>query len=332
MSAVLGVDGGGTKTHAAVADRSGTLLGTGTSGPSNWEDVGLPEAAGAVHSAAREALGAAGMQLDDIESAVFGLAGLDWESDRPRLGSIPESLGLPGTWAILNDAYIALRAGANHPWGIVVIAGGGTVVAGRNRDGEESRTLGLGPMFGDWGSATDIGEEAIRGIAEAFTGLGPATKLSDIIPARFGVRSPEELLQSLSRAPRPAPEITPLVLEAAQNGDAVARQIAERAGSSLGRAAGLVARRLGMGDDPVEVVLAGGVFRTNCRPLAAALEREARRSAPHATTLRLETPPVVGAVLRALELIGIEPSGEFHLSLSLDVMRALGYGPKESSS
>jgi N-acetylglucosamine kinase-like BadF-type ATPase len=332
VAAVLGVDGGGTKTHAAVADRSGTLLGTGTSGPSNWENVGLPEAAGAVHAAVREALGGANLEIGAIEGAVFGLAGLDWESDRPRLASIAESLGLGGSSTIVNDAFVALRAGANHPWGVVIVAGSGTVVAGRNRGGEEFRTLGLGAMFGDWGGASDISEEGIRGVADAYTGLGPPTALSDILPPRLDTSSPAEFLERLSRPWRPSPELAEVVLEAAQSGDAVARAVAERAGAALGRAAGFVARRLGMDEGPVEFVLAGGVFRTTCRPLMTALEREIRRSAPHALMLRLETPPVVGALLRALEIVGEEPSGAMHLRLSLDVTRSLGYGVQEASS
>jgi N-acetylglucosamine kinase-like BadF-type ATPase len=332
MGAVLGVDGGGTKTHAAIADRSGTLLGTGTSGPSNWENVGLPEAAGAVHAAVREALGSAKASLGDVEAAVFGLAGLDWESDHPRLDSIAESLGLSGSWAIVNDAFVALRAGANHPWGVVIVAGSGTVVAGRNPEGEEFRTLGLGAMFGDWGSASDIAEGGVRAVADAHTGLGPPTALSEILPARFDTSTPAEFLERISRPWRPIPELAPVILEAAQGGDAVARAVAERAGTALGRAAGIVARRLGMDEAPVEFVLAGGVFRTTCRPLTTSLEREIRKSAPQALMLRLETPPVVGALLRALELLGEEPTGALHLRFSLDVMRLLGYGLRETPS
>ena len=57
----------------------------------------------------------------------------------------------------MNDSFIALRAGARAPWGVVVIAGTGTVAAGRNRAGETFRTLGLGRLLGDEGSASDVG-------------------------------------------------------------------------------------------------------------------------------------------------------------------------------
>jgi hypothetical protein len=41
--------------------------------------------------------------------------------------------------------------------------------------------------------------------------------------------------------------------------------------------------------------------------------------------MRLEVPPVVGAALRAMELLGTEPAGAVHLRLSLEVIKTLRY-------
>jgi N-acetylglucosamine kinase-like BadF-type ATPase len=328
MTIVLGVDGGGTKTHVAVADTEGALLGIASSGASNWEDVGVGAAGATVQAAVREALAAAGVAAADIGGAVFGLAGIDWPADEVRMGSIAETLGLGGRWEMVNDAFVALRAGANHPWGVVVVAGSGTVVAGRDQSGETFRTLGLGPLFGDFGSATDIAEDAMRAVAEDFTGMGPHTSLGRLFCTQAEAASTGELLERFSRHPEQLDRIdlfAPLVFEAADVGDVVARTIAERAGGSLGATAGQVTRRLGMDELPVEVVLAGGVFRSGNRALIAAFEREVHRTAPKAISSRLEVPPVVGAALRAMELTGATELGEVHLRLSLEVIRSLGY-------
>jgi N-acetylglucosamine kinase-like BadF-type ATPase len=329
MTIVLGVDGGGTKTHVVVADTEGALLGAASSGASNWEDVGVAAAGATVQSAVREALGTAGADATAVEGTVFGLAGIDWPADELRMGSVAETLGLGGRWEMVNDAFVALRAGANHPWGVVVVAGSGTVVAGRNEAGETFRTLGLGPIFGDFGSATDIAEDAMRAVAEDFTGMGPHTSLGRLFCSRAEAGSPGELLERFSRHPEQLDRIdlfAPLVFEAAEAGDVVARTIAERAGGTLGTTAGQVSRRLGMADLPVEVVLAGGVFRGGSRALIAAFEREVHRTSPNAIASRLEVPPVVGAALRAMELTGASDLGEVHLRLSLEVIRSLGYG------
>ena len=58
-----------------------------------------------------EALRAAGVDPRGVDAAVLGLAGMDWESDRERLRAIPQSVGLP-RYEIVNDAFVALRAGA----------------------------------------------------------------------------------------------------------------------------------------------------------------------------------------------------------------------------
>ncbi len=325
MTVVLGVDGGGTKTHAVVAEDTGKLLGVGTGGVANWENVGLEAAGAAVRSAVREALGGAGLEPGRLSGASFGLAGLDWPSDLSRLGVIIESLSIPAPWELVNDAFVALRAGANNPWGVVVVAGTGSVAAGRNAGGEEFRTLGLGPMYGDWGSATEIAEAGVKAVAEAFTGAGPRTSLSDAFRRSFGVDSEAGFLERVSRDGIALESLATPVLEAAEAGDAVARSISEQAGAALGASAGLVARTLRMDSSPVEVVLAGGVFRSQSRLLLQAFERELRRTAPQAVTVRLEVPPVVGAALRAMELAGLHPLGPVHLRLSLEVIKTLRY-------
>lgn len=326
MTVVLGLDGGGTKTHVVIADEAGALLGAATGGASNWEDVGLEGAASAVRAVALEALQAAGLEPGALAASVLGMAGNDWPSDRERLGAIPSALGLGGSSEVVNDALVALRAGANRPWGIAVVAGSGAVAAGRNAADEEFRTLGLGSTMGDFGSAFDIADEGIRAVAEAYTGMGPQTVLTERYRTALGRVSVEDLLEHVSRDAPAMAHLAIAVLEAAEEGDGAARAIAERAGTALGAAAGLVARTLRMQSESFEVVLAGGVLRAGCRTLELALKKELRRSAPQAFPVRLEVPPVVGAALRALENVGETPGGTEHLRLSMETMQALHYG------
>jgi N-acetylglucosamine kinase-like BadF-type ATPase len=326
VTAVLGLDGGGTKTHVVVADDRGALLGAAAGAAANWEDVGLEAAAGAIRAVVLHALDVAQLAPEALDGSVFGLAGNDWPSDSARLAAIPASLGLGGAQEIVNDGFVALRAGANHPWGIVIVAGSGSVVAGRNEAGEEFRTLGLGPMYGDFGGSTEISEEGVRAVAESFTGLGPPTALTERFVEAMGRSSEADLLEFVSRQDPPIAQLASIVLEAADAGDAVAKAIVEHAGAALGGNAGLTARRLGMQGSTFEVVLAGGVLRAGSRSLEQALKKELRRSAPSAFPVRLEVPPVVGAALRALENLGSSPSGAEHLRLSMETMQALDYG------
>ena len=317
MTVVLGVDGGGTKTHATIADGDGALLGFGMSGPSNWEDVGIDAAAAALKAAVREALADAGTGPADIEATMFGLAGVDFPSDEERMSGIPIALGIHTPSRIVNDSFVALRAGTNHPWGVVVIAGTGSVVAGRNPAGETARTFGLGPMFGDFGSGTDVSAEAITAVAAEFKGHGPRTALTERLCEATDSASPMEFLENVARGRIPDAGYAVLVVAAADAGDLAARRILEHAGSSLGDAAGHVARRLSMDESEFELVLTGGMFRNDSRILTSALEYTLKRYARFARPARLEAPPVVGAVLLALELIDRPTDPELHTRLAV---------------
>lgn len=307
MTLVLGVDGGGRKTYAVVIDGSGALVGAGEAGTSNWEIAGSDGASGAVGTAVRAALGAAGVAADALAASVFGLAGLDWPSDEPRLGTVADAL-VPGVpRRLVNDAFIALRAGASESWGIAVIAGTGTIAVGRDPVGTEFRTVGEGRVFGDFGDEFDVSELAVRAVADHYTGRGPATMLTEMLCERLGEPSVEALLEGLARTDpslrQPALQnLTPMVLAATEGDDLVARTVLERIGQALGEAAGVVARRLDLTNLPVEVVLAGGLFRTPNRYLLDELELGVRRTAPRAEVRHLTAPPVVGAALMALEV------------------------------
>ena len=301
----MGVDGGGSKTHALVADERGEVLGFASSGRSNWEDTGLEAAGAALAEAIGGALAAAQVPPGALAASAFGLAGLDWDPDRPMLGALLDWLGLAGPRRLENDSFIALRAGASRPFGVVVIAGTGHVAAGRDPAGRTVRTLGLGPMYGDFGSATDVAEEAVRAVADAYTGRGPATSLSRLLPPLAGCASAEQLLQRLSRGLVPLPEAAPLVLQEAEAGDPACRQIVLHAGASLGESAAVVARRLGLGGQRFELVMAGGLFRSRNQLLEGALVDTMARQAPQAVPVHLTCRPVVGAALDALDLAGL---------------------------
>jgi N-acetylglucosamine kinase-like BadF-type ATPase len=328
VAVVLGVDGGGTKTHVLVTDLSGRVVGSGTGGPSNWEDVGIVGAGETLRAAVLEAIQQAGVPPLEVVGCVFGLAGMDWDADHRRMHSLPDSFAFGGPSDVVNDSFVALRAGASHPWGVVVIAGTGAICGGRNRAGETFRTFGLGWEYGDFGSATDVSFEGVRAVAEAATGKGPPTALGDAMCAETAQSSVLQLLEELSRGRLDATRFGPLVVQAASSGDEVARAILERAGDSLGRSAAAVIRRLEMQDDEFEIVLSGGMLRGASESVRSALEDVLRPLAPRATFVRLRTAPVVGAVLLAMEAAGLSVDPELHQRLAEDAIERFHLEPR----
>ena len=302
----LGVDAGGTKTHALIADQTGRIHGAGRAGTGNWESVGLDGALGSLTQALDGALSSAGLHKADLCAAGYGLAGMDWPSDESRLLPVLQQLELPGPHVLVNDAYVALRAGSDAGYGIAVISGTGVTIVGNNRAGEHFRTFALGGEWGDFGAASDVVALATRAIAYAHTGRGPATLLTERLLEHYQVRDTLELVERITRgqAAPPNGRLAPLVFATAAAGDEVARAVLIEAGQELGRNAVAIARRLRMLDEPFDLVLAGGTFRDPCTLFRDALIDIVCESAPHVQPSPLLSAPAIGGALLAMDAAG----------------------------
>jgi N-acetylglucosamine kinase-like BadF-type ATPase len=325
VTVVLGVEGGGSHSHAIAATTLGEVLGFGFSrDPSNWEDVGIEAAGAAIKSCVRSALKDAGVQPDEVVASVFALAGVDFPMDEERLGGIPEALRLGGEMRIMNDAFASLRAGTNRAFGVVVVVGTGSTVVGMNPEGRPFRTLGLGPLFGDWGSASEVSEAGVTAVAHAYIGRGPETALSELLPEAAGASSVVDFLEGAARGRIDGARFASLVLRAAGSDDAVAQGVLTRAGETLGATAAHVIRTLGMEGIEFDLVLAGGMVRSGSRYLLESLEAAVHAVAPLAVPVRLETAPVVGAALLAIDLSEGTSAPEARGALAAAVESRLG--------
>ncbi len=327
MPVFLGVDAGATKTHALLADERGQALALGRAGCGNWEAVALDGAYEALNCAIQEAVACAGITIAEIAASAFGLAGLDWLSDEPPLREMVKRLGLPGPKVLVNDGFIALRAGSSQPWGVAVIVGTGSAKSGRNRAGQTYRTLGLGGStgadWGDWGGGEDITEAAIAAAAQEYIGMGPPTVLSARLAAHAGVPDVATMLRDMTRSNLRLRNATRLVFEAAQEGDPVAQDILAQSARAMARGANLVIRKLGMEGEEFDLVLGGSVCRGGKGSIwMDTLIAEVQAVAPRARPVHLEASPATGGVLMAMEAAGLQPGPEVHARL-LETTRAL---------
>jgi N-acetylglucosamine kinase-like BadF-type ATPase len=302
VSAVLAVDGGNTKTLAAVAGADGRTLGAGKGGSSDIYNAPEPAVAiDAIESAAREALMRAGVAPGDLGAAVFSLAGADWPEDFTLLeGALRERLGLPSAPLVVNDALGALRAGSPDWTGVAIVSGTYNAVGARHEDG---RVFHLG-FWPDGGGGRHIGRAALRAVYHARLRMGPATVLTERALTLYGVEDPIGLLYAFTRRgglpEEEGDRLAPVVLDAADEGDAVAQEIVAGIGATLGRQGRACAEQLGLTPEGLTVVLAGGVFGHPSERLAAAAMAEL----PGAIAVRHPAPPIAGALLLALDRLG----------------------------
>ncbi len=308
-SFVLGVDGGGTKTHALALDLEGRCIGFGSSGCGSHEYRGMEAACAEVTRAIDEARSRAGLAGTPARVACMGLSGADFPDDFEMLHSRYSGVGFADDVVILNDSIPAFRSGSSRPYGVVVVLGSGANCAGISMDGREERFISQGYAFGDWGSGNWIGTEILHCVYRAWTGRGRQTALTEMVKRHFEEDDLYALARKITRRQIPPEQVrllTPLVFEAACQGDNVACDIVGRVGVEAGVSARAMMERVGLLDTRIEVVLAGSVF-SGQGPLLLDTVREVVRGAnPRAEVVRPRFASVVGAALLALERAGVQ--------------------------
>lgn len=298
---VLGVDGGNTKTVALLARLDGTIVGAGRAGCADIYGAESPEAAVAAITAAVEtALAEGGEDAANLEAVAFSLAGADWPEDfeylREELGRRVSAARPP---VVVNDAIGAVRAGAPGGIGVAVVCGTGGCIGARAGDGRIWHSSFWALHTGAW----TIGNRALDAVYEAELGIGPPTSLLALSLEVFAEPNVEEVLHAFTRrggrGPFEAADFAPAVLDEAEKGDGVARNIVEAQGAVLGDFARVAAERVGL-TPPFPLVLAGGVLRHPSRLLAEAIVARVPGGQPLASAFE----PVVGALLLAADAAG----------------------------
>jgi N-acetylglucosamine kinase-like BadF-type ATPase len=296
---VLGLDVGGTKTVCLLADDAGRIVAEGRGPGANFHTSGDFELEKVLQQVIETAIGDR-----RIRPAVVcvGIAGVDREAEARIVQGMMQRIVHTSRVVVVNDALIALAAGAGESPGIVVIAGTGSIAYGRNVKLLAARSGGWGHIIGDEGSGYWIGREALSAVVRAVDGRGPVTHLTDDVLAHFMIGDISGLPRIVYDRDLPRVSVAalgPIVQRASSLGDPVAIRILERAAAELTLAAESVAARLEMQDDACVFVLAGGVFRV-VPWLADALARRLLLVAPRSTVQRLDREPASGAVRLAL--------------------------------
>lgn len=306
---VLGIDGGATKTLAAVLDLDRRVLHLGHGGPSNEDAVGPRLAVKAVLDATDRALALAGIAQDELSGAVLAVAGTDTDSiDRHLHDSRSEE------WIVVNDVVGAWATATGAQPGVGVISGTGSNVFGvgwaHSPEGWVGRTWragGWGQLLGDEGSGYWLGAQSIVAALHDRDGSGPPTALSDAALVFFGARSVEALAASVYTTPLRKGELAAFAVETSRlagEGDEVARELYARAALELGRQVAAVIRQTGLaGAFPVGLI--GSAFRAGevfVSPLTDAIHA----LAPEAHVFPVEMAPVGGSLLLAARACGLE--------------------------
>lgn len=306
MKYFLGIDVGSSKTHALIVDETGQCVGFGKSGGGNHQGAGYDGLERVLRESFEGALKMSGVEKAHVAGAGFGVAGYDFPSDREGHLKAIGALGLSCPVEVVNDGTNGLLAGATRGVGVNVTAGSSVNCRGRNQKGKEGRIVGNGSTFGEEGGAVEIVQRGLQIVNHAWIKRIPPTALTQIYIDAVDAKNEMDLMEGLSNGQYHLfPFLAVQVMEAARNGDTAALDVMRWAGEELGWLAVSVARQIEMEIEEVEIIQSGSVFDAG-ELITEPMRQLVLKYCPRAKLIRLDGPPVVGAVILGMEQAGFD--------------------------
>lgn len=297
----IGVDGGGTKTAAALCNQDGEILAQASGDSTNMQSRPWPAVEATLHELTASLLAQAGARREQVAVILFGLAGADRPQARTRI--FASFADWTKTKVLIdNDAVTALYSGTWGEPGIVLIAGTGSIASGVSRTGERFRVGGWGYLLGDEGSGFDLGRRGLTAVLRAYDGRDAPTAMTGLVLDAFGMASPQELIHMVYNADNPRKELAQasrLVLQAAEAGDETACRLVAEAVTELTQLAMVCMAKM---QENVPVVLAGGLLSEDT-PIRRGLEDQL--AAERVDAIIPPCPPVIGTLVMSLREAGI---------------------------
>jgi len=325
-AAVLAVDGGNSKTDLALVGADGALLALERGPLSSPQHLGVDGCIDVLEQLLREAAREAQLGDSDgpvAEVATLLLAGVDFPEEELAVRAAVEQRGWARRVQVDNDTFAVLRAGTERGWGVAVTCGAGINCVGVSPDGRHARFPALGEITGDWGGGYDLGKAAVFAAARSEDGRGPRTTLEHAVPAHFGLETPSQLAHAIHFGQIPERrviELAPVVLAEAAD-DPVAAEIVQRLAAEVVALARVALKRLGLTNEPAEVLLGGGVLQDAGGALLAAIDTGLRAHAPDVTVRPTASAAVVGAALLGLDELEAGPAAQRRLRSAFEAVR-----------
>jgi glucosamine kinase len=300
MKYFLALDVGGTKTDYLLADEDAVLARV-RGGTIKRMKVDAATAAAHLDEALAELSYLSDIAMSAITSTCIGTAG----EQVPLVSSwLREAFAtrVSGGILILGDVEIALDAAFPGQPGVLVLAGTGSNVAGRDASGAVTTAGGWGPALAEQGSGYKVGHEALRAIFLA-TDEGRTTQLLPAVLDFWQIESLGQLVEYANQNPAPDfSRLTELVVACADNGDAIASAVLKQEGEALGYLVRLVLRRLQKTSQEPSwtppLAFAGSVME-RVGQVREALIASVKLEFPNVQTVNGVVDPIMGALWRA---------------------------------
>lgn len=307
---VIGVDGGGTKTHCALYKANDEKVDMITWEPMSHEtfEEGFITLKSELDRMLAFMLEKNSLTRDQISYAVFGLTGVDTLRQHKTISRIITELRIKN-FTLCNDAYLGIKAASNSGIGICAINGTGCNVVGIDQEGNSLQIGGIGNVTGDKGGGNYLSAKIISSIYNSLFREGQATMLTDsvfeILKIQTKYQFIDVLTQKIEDEEIKLSDFNPLIFTAANKGDELSLNILHKMGEEYARSINGIIHHLNYNEQvELDVILAGSVFVKGTNQITIeTLKEKVQRDNPkrkfNFTLLR--EPPVMGAIKWAIE-------------------------------
>lgn len=219
----LGLDGGGTKTEAALTGPDGAPLRSFKAGAINYNSVSAETLRQNISEIFRQAAGFAG-GLDRLTAVGIGAAGVSNPDAVRALADAARSCGYSGPLFIRGDQEAAFYGALQKNRGIILISGTGSIAFGKNAAGEFRRTGGYGHIIDDEGSGYDIGRRLLALAVKSTDGRERNSPLTELVFQKLGVKDAQGIVRFVygGAGKKEIASLAPLLTEACEKGDPAA--------------------------------------------------------------------------------------------------------------
>ena len=295
----LGADAGGS--HSTVVIGTGTgVLGRADGPGAAMRPSGAAKSAAVLTETARRAAAQAGVELP-VERAVVGAAGAGRAQEQAELEAALIDAGVARRVRVLADGEVALATAFGTGPGILLNAGTGSIAYARDPAGELHRAGGYGWQLGDEGGGYWLGRRALDVAARSQDGRGEGSTLLARLLGALGLQHFDDLVRwSATATPAQMAALAPHVLNAAREGEGVARQAVDDAARELVELVAVLVRYF-PGTAPVPVAVAGGLLLPQS-PLTAAFGTRLGTALKRARLVPDRIDSALGALRLAAEL------------------------------
>lgn len=310
---IIGVDAGAAKSNLAIFDTDGNLIDFDRWGPLNHEELpgSFDQFKDELAQFTESVLKRNYLTMKQISYSVLGIAGVDTKTQHDIISDILRKIGY-NNFTLVNDAFLGIPAGNPKGDGICAINGSGCTLAGVNKEGKKLQIGGVGFISADYGGGDFMGELVISAVYRELFRKGEATSMTPVLLEKLGVSNKydfvDKVYKKIEDGSLKIPSCSRMIFDAVNKGDKLASRILCDVGENYAGGINCMIEELCFDrEEDLHIVLAGSVFVKGENPLLIDTIKNAVNAANQGYKLiytLLDVPPVAGAVVWALNMLG----------------------------